>query len=383
MFLENQTIEEQNRYEILLRIIGSLSKLSSENGNIPYLYYRMAENVFCRAFSAKNLSRSDISIDASKSHYGIGLKTFLHRNGHCLEKVAEFNKERKLYSLYEKKPEDIIKLISEYRNKRIISTCGICSVNVENLLYHCVSRKESKFCIHETPISLIDSENINIQTVRDNTILFNDNINEYCFNLSKSTLFKRFDIEPIFEIDVNIIEDPFELLEKYLSQEFKQSESNKIVSSLCLPLYSERGGIHVPLKSGLNQWNADGRKRNPDEVYIPIPSDVRNSILDFFPARDESFTLHLPTGNSICAKVCQENGKALMSNPNQALGKWILRDVLRLKPFELATYEKLEEIGIDSVEINKYEDNTYEINFKELGTYESFKNEILKANQYS
>ena len=98
MFFESQSKSEQDKYELLLRIVAALSKLSADSSTIPYLYYRMAENIFCRAFEAKNLSRSDISIDASKSSYGIGLKTFLHKNSHCLEKVAGFNKERHLYA---------------------------------------------------------------------------------------------------------------------------------------------------------------------------------------------------------------------------------------------------------------------------------------------
>ena len=40
---------------------------------------------------------------------------------------------------------------------------------------------------------------------------------------------------------------------------------------IILPLYSVRDN-NVPTKSGLNQWNAAGRKRHPNEVYIPIPS---------------------------------------------------------------------------------------------------------------
>ena len=94
---------------------------------------------------------------------------------------------------------------------------------------------------------------------------------------------------------------------------------------------------------------------------------------EFFPPRDESFTLHLPNGSFKMAKVCQDNNKALMSNPNEDLGKWILRDVLNLQENELVTYEKLEQIGIDTVQLSKYEDGTYEINFRELGTFELYK----------
>ena len=60
-------------------------------------------------------------------------------------------------------------------------------------------------------------------------------------------------------------------------------------------------------------------------------------------------------------KICQDNGKALMSNPNKALGKWILRDVLSLKEGEVLTYQKLKELGIDSILITK--GKNYSINF--------------------
>lgn len=377
MFFEKQNIEQQAKYELLLRIVASLSKLSAESSTIPYLYYRMAENIFCRSFVAKNLSRSDISIDASTTQYGIGLKTFLHKNSHCMEKVAEFNKERNLYINSFTKPEDLIRKISELRNNRIISTCGICSISTNNLIYHCVTRANSVLHIHEEPINLISIDNIKLLSKKkDNIISFTDGIEEYSFNISKSTLFKRFNVEPIHTISVKIFDDPFELLERFLSVDFKEDTSNKIVDTIYLPLYSYDKKSHekyVPQKSGLNQWNAGGRKRKPNEVYIQIPAEIRHHKPDFFPTRDKSFTLHLPNGSFKMAKVCQDDAKALMSNPNEDLGKWLLRDVLSLTENELVTYEKLENIGIDTVQLNKFEDETYEINFKGLGTYETYK----------
>ena len=376
MFFDIQTKEEQTKYELLLRIVAALSKLSAESSTIPYLYYRMAENIFCRAFAAKNLSRSDISIDASKATCGIGLKTFLHKNSHCLEKIAEFNKERHLYFDAISNPKNLVLKIAEFRNKRITSTCGICSVPTENLIYHCVTRADSILYLHEEPMHLIDIENITVQNPKEgsNTILFTDGIEEYCFNISKSTLFKRFNIAPIHTIPVKIFDDPFILLEKYLSDEFQEDKSNKVIDTLYLPLYSyKKGHIKVvPLKSGLNQWNAGGRKRKPNEVYIPIPVEIRRHKPNFFPPRDESFTLNLPNGSLKMAKICQDDNKALMTNPNEDLGKWILREVLNIEEGKLVTYEMLEEIGIDTVQLNKFEDGTYEINFREIGTYETY-----------
>lgn len=376
MFFDIQTKEEQTKYTLLLRIVAALSKLSAESSSVPYLYYRMAENIFCRAFMAKNLSRSDISIDVSKATCGIGLKTFLHKNSHCLEKVAEFNKERHLYADFISRPKKLINKIAELRNKRIISTCGMCTLPEENLIYHCVTRANSVLYLHEEPMHLIDIENIEIEKHKknSNTIFFQDGLEEYCFNLSKSTLFKRFNITPIYSIPVKIIDDPFDLLEKYLSGEFQENRSNKIIDTIYLPLYSYKKGRlkYIPEKSGLNQWNADGRKRNPNEVYIRIPAEVRKHKPNFFPPRDRSFTLNLPNGNFIMAKICQDNDKALMSNPNDHLGEWLLRDVLNIEERKLVTYEKLEEIGIDTVQLNKFEDATYEINFREIGTYEKY-----------
>lgn len=377
MFFDIQTVEERNKYELLLRIVASLSKLSADSSKVPYLYYRMAENIFCRAFVAKNLSRSDISIDASKANCGIGLKTFLHKNSHCLEKVAEFNKERHLYSSSIANSEALIRKISEFRNNRIISTCGICSIPTNNLIYHCVTRADSVLYLHEEPMRLINQDNIKLmRSSGNNTIAFTDGEEEYCFNISKSTLYKRFNITPIHTIPVKIFDDPFELLERYLSEEFQVDTSNKVIDTIYLPLYSYNRRTHekyVPPKSGLNQWNANGRKRSANEVYIPIPAEIRRHKTDFFPERDDTFSLYLPNGSFKIAKVCQDDNKALMSNPNEDLGKWILRDVLNLQEHELVTYEKLESIGIDTVQINKYEDRTYEINFKALGTYEMYK----------
>ena len=72
------------------------------------------------------------------------------------------------------------------------------------------------------------------------------------------------------------------------------------------------------------------------------------------------------------AKVCQDNGKAIMSNPNSFLGKWLLRDVLNLSPGKVVTYDMLREFNIDCVVFTKLDDFTYSIDFGVLGTYEEF-----------
>lgn len=82
------------------------------------------------------------------------------------------------------------------------------------------------------------------------------------------------------------------------------------------------------------------------------------------------------------SKVCQGNSKALMSYSNKELGEWILRKVLKLKEGELLTYNKLQNVAIDSVRIDKINELEYEINFAKIGSYENFIDQ-LENSQYS
>ena len=50
-----------------------------------------------------------------------------------------------------------------------------------------------------------------------------------------------------------------------------------------------------------------------------------------------------------------------MTNPNKALSDWLLRKVLQLKEGELATIEKLDKLGFDSVIITKTDNQDFKI----------------------
>jgi len=93
---------------------------------------------------------------------------------------------------------------------------------------------------------------------------------------------------------------------------------------------------------------------------------------NFFPPRDTVFQLTLPDGTVIPAKVCQDNSKAIMSNPNRVLGEWLLRKVFELPMNTIVTYEMLLMYGIDSVVFTHNGGLNYSIDFAEIGTYESF-----------
>ncbi len=93
-----------------------------------------------------------------------------------------------------------------------------------------------------------------------------------------------------------------------------------------------------------------------------------------FPPRDEIFNLQIPTGDIFSAKVCQENSKALMTNPNKALSDWLLRKVLQLQEGQLATMEKLDKLGFDSVIILKDENGDFKIDIMKTNAYIEFNN---------
>ncbi len=116
MFFSLQNKEQQEEYEELLKIVGCLSNLFSDS-EAPYLYYRVAEKIFCQAFKAEDLSRSDVSADVKMGLLGVGLKTFLSGNNKTLQKVAEFNRDSTLYN--ELNDELLVKKVSELRNSRI------------------------------------------------------------------------------------------------------------------------------------------------------------------------------------------------------------------------------------------------------------------------
>jgi hypothetical protein len=367
MFFNDQTKQQQDEYQKFLKIVGHLSNLFSESST-PYLYYRIAEKIFCKAFEAEDLSRSDVSADAKKMNIGIGLKTFLAGNHKTFQKVAEFGGDKSLYQNLNTH-EKILK-IAELRNTRIDFTQRVHAL--ENSIYHCVIRNSGKFMIHEEQMHFIDTANIRNIKTNKGSISFDDGIEEYSFLTSKNTLAKRFLTEKIiYEFPIEILENPLDVLSQCLSNTHNPLISSEpVFQTIYLPLYGRNHIVYD--SSGLNQWNAKGRARNANEAYIPIPAIIHKNYPSFFPNRDQPFDLKLPNGKIIQSKICQDGGKALMSYSNRELGQWILRDVLRLKEGELVTYEKLQVLGVDSIRIDKINNSTYEINFASSGSYDKF-----------
>ena len=365
-------IETKGDYLNLLSAVSKLSGLFSQSA-IPFINYRIAENIFCRSFQATNLSRSDTAFDADYNSIGIGLKTFISKNDNSTEKVAEFNSLSRELKKYQGK--ELALKLGEYRNERIDLANRI--YNIKSSLYHIVARREKELLLFETDYNKIDIKNIHSIKSNKASLQFEDGYNFYSFNYSKSTLFRKFIIpQNAFRLPTDIIDDPYSLiLDLFSNKEFKLATDRLIKGKnyIVLPLYGiKQKEKFVFERSGLNQWNAAGRKRDFGEIYIPIPINIHKEFPDFFPKRDTPFNLQIPTGEIFEAKVCQENSKALMTNPNKILSEWLLRKILKLKEGELATIEKLDKLGFDSVIITKNKKSEFKIDILKTNSYEEF-----------
>jgi hypothetical protein len=398
MFLQTQTSQNIENYTSALKVIGAFSNLFSSSDK-PFIQYRVAENAFCKAFGADNLARADVAYDAIINGCGVGIKTFVLSGSSKIEKVAEFNSRSSELRML--KGLDLANKLADFRNERIEFADRL--YNTQNRVYHIIGRDKLLIKVFETSYDLIDKNSIEILEETKSSLKFKDVLNEYNFNFSKSVLMKRFIIpQECIEINVEILEEPINVLLNLAQSNLnKQTDAAKVklqnaigllteeelipfVDYVILPLYSPEAKKKlkepiVPIKSQLNQWNAGGRKRDPGEVYISIPSKIRNNAPDFFPEKDVIFNLKIPNGKVLSAKVCQDGSKALMTNPNKAMADWMLRDVLMLNENEVLTYDKLRKIGYDSVKITKSTEQDYFIDFTKLDEYESFIEKISEA----
>lgn len=345
------------RYFSMLALMASLSNLFSES-EIPFIHYRITENLFCKYLGAINLSRTDTAYDAKIGDIGIGIKTFTLPNSTSKEKIAEFNALSPI--LRNLDGIDLAYKLADFRNERMTVANGLYGIN--SSIYHIIGRRKDSLYVFNTDYDFVDKDHIELLKSNDKSLHFSDGKNIYSFNRSKTVLMKEFELqENAHKIDVDIIQDPFNILESLLTTKVNL-EFVMPKEQVLLPLFSEKGGLkYVPTKSGLNQWNASGRPRDENEVYIPIPASLHKSKPYFFPDRNTIFNLLLPDGTNMKAKVCQAGGKALMSNPNKALGEWILRKVLHKNPGTLVSYEDLIIAGFDSIIVTKIADLTYSL----------------------
>jgi len=378
-----------------IRYVASLSRLFSTS-ETPLVDSRFAEKLFCASTGADDLSRSDMSFDAVYDlDAGVGVKTFIATgpNSSKFEKVAEFTKLAP--SLGGLSAIQLAIEVSRLRNLRVMSDASQLGIDLGRSFYHCLVRIPGKMFVHEEPYELIELSKVQLINANPSTITFTDGKAQYRFSLSKTVLFKRFEL--VTGANSKVIDTPVnDLIWKdvlggnagKLAEPIASPVELDLVSTrtsfVVLPLYtsSKAKGSYIAPRSGINQWNARGRKRKFGEAYIPVPMVVHKVAPNFFPSRDSKFRLKLPNGQIVSAKLCQANSKALMSDPNELICKWLFSAIdgtfaaaaSRFDAGDHYVYSDLESIDRDSVLIRKVENEVwdFELELARLGSFESF-----------
>lgn len=380
------SIKNWSDYKTLVEKAGSLSRLFSTSST-PLIHPRFVEQLYCLTTGATNLARDDVSFDARlSSGAGVGIKTFGVNSftSRKTEKIAEFTARASAGRYVGVDPDEVAIRVAVDRNRRVQADAMAFKVDLKNSIYHCLVRSAGACMVHEEKLQLINLDSIRLtnKPTGNGPIKFSDGEVSYTFHPSKNTLFKT------FEIGSEIKSEPFEVLIKEgifdellgASLPFGLDDTPQDdVPFVVLPLFSDRSG-KVEAKSGINQWNAGGRARKFGESYIPVPSKIHQLMPDFFPGRDEAFKLALPDGTLLEAKICQDGGKALMSNPNDVLVSWLFAQIdgdlqaasKRIEQKQPYTYEDLLAVGRDSVRISKGEDGIYRMTPGGIGDYQIF-----------
>ena len=181
-FLSNW--KNNTEYFKLLELMARLSNLFSDNV-IPFLHYRVTENLFCKYFNAENLSRSDTAYDAKTHNFGIGIKTFQFEKGVSVEKVAEFNAISSILKKYKSK--DLAYQVSKARNERMKLGQRLYAINTG--CYHIIGRVQNGLTVFNTPYPLINLNSIHSVKDTGHALQFEDDTNFYSFNYSKIRAF--------------------------------------------------------------------------------------------------------------------------------------------------------------------------------------------------
>jgi hypothetical protein len=364
------------------------------------------------------------------------------------EKVAEFTASANAGAFDGLDADQSLRKAIQLRNARLSSDAIAYGIDVSRAIYHCLLRMEGAAMIHEEPMSLveesalypIDSSGAVLTRNDDKCYGYSDGKNIYKYSKSKRVLLKAFPViipapsafgglinlpinrdilqqlmvgglSDVFPAPVEVGAGPVltpDQDDEFVFQYGSDASDNHVQDDpgsydtldgetdlqttmiikrptdfIILPLYSTRDQ-EVPEKSGINQWNAGGRVRSFGEAYIPVPSWIHKSFPGFLPDRDQSFRLRLQDGTVVSAKVCQQGSKALMTDPNDKLCRWLYtaiepglsydRIMERLPQKRPYTYKDLVTVGKDCVKVSKVsgKPHQYEMTFCGLGEYEKF-----------
>lgn len=417
---EKYSIEQRKQYIQFLQVYGALTNLflQKKGSSIPYLDSKFQETVYSKIFNGENVDIGNTPHDVlsifGNDRIGIGIKTWMNSKP-SFQKVMQIKRYQKEIELHRRDKEALATKISEIKNEKMRSDYERLGLSEDKNIYHFITRDEGRFTVNECAYPLIDIKNLKDFKLTETSLSWSDGRKDYKYTFSDSQIFQKFDNKSkdtflLNQFDIKIIEDPFDfLLKAYLDLVDVTKEEISDIVEIYLPLYSYRSK-EVKEKSGLNAWNSVPKNKNSNsprplnEIYIPIPIELHNKHPNFFvkdikkiievrKSKSNSekpevrFNLELPNGKIIPALLTGDNlknfqsGSSIQRDQNgalygqNALGQWLLVDVLGLKSREKVTREWLKKKDTDSIRLwrnkNDY-DSTIYIDFAPFGAFEAF-----------
>jgi len=123
----------------------------------------------------------------------------------------------------------------------------------------------------------------------------------------------------------------------------------------------DRTGKSLPQRSGLNWGQRPEEKREPNQAYIKLPSNIYNT--DFFPDRTIQFTVLTDDGRVLICSRAQDNGKAIHTPQNNSLIGEYFRNRLGVPNGAPVKLEDLQRYGRTDISFYKIDDETYFMDF--------------------
>ena len=119
------------------------------------------------------------------------------------------------------------------------------------------------------------------------------------------------------------------------------------------------GQGRLPLKSGLNWGQREGREHN--QAYIRVPAEI--SDINFFPPRKSHFTVLTDDGKTLICVTAQDRSKGIHTPHNNSLIGEYFRNRLGVPNGGLVTKNHLTSYGRTDVAFYKIDDETYYMDF--------------------
>lgn len=430
---ERYSKEQQEEYKDFLSMYGALSAMfnqkSSETG-APYLDSKFQETIYARSFESEdvdigNTPHDIMSVFGENEKVGIGIKTWLN-SAPSYQKVMQLKRYKNEIDPFnsEKTKEELAYKIATIKNDRLRTDYKRLGLPDQGNIYHYVTRDKGMVKLQETDYPLVDLDTLKPGDLTATSFSFSDRYKQYRYTFGDSQIWMRFgengDFELLDTINIEILDDPFAFLKDAFTSKkgvLVPNVTNKLKAKdyIYLPLYSYRKK-EVLESSGLNAWNGKPKSKDSQtvrpkgEAYIPIPKILWEKCPTWFDKNVDmrdydgykkktgknsyTFKLHMPDGKVFDALVGQAGFKALQTNPQSVLGKWIL-DVIGIdnpqrerydKPAEkVVTMDLLWKKGFDSVKLWHEDPNNPQdvwIDFADIGAFERFMDdEVIETGE--